>query len=100
MEEKINEHPRLEMMSPRKYTNVCLRYNPTPGIASDVNLNELNIKIRNELTDSGAFMISRSNIGDDVILRPVTSGPGINKEVVDELLDEVIRLGDLYSAEK
>lgn len=100
MEKKTVEHPRLEMMSPRKYANVCLRYNPTPGVVSDVNLNELNIKIRNTLTDSGKFMISRSNIKDDVILRPVTAGPGVDHQICDQLLEEIVRLGDKYSAEK
>lgn len=97
MEEKVREHPRLEMMSPRKYQNLCFRFNPTPGVVSDVNLNELNIKIRNTLTDSGKFMISRSNIKDDVILRPVTCGPDITEELCDELLAEIVTLGERFS---
>ena len=98
MEMKVREHPRLEMMSERKFQNICCRFNPTPGVVSDVNLNELNIKIRNTLTDSGKFMISRSNIKDDVILRPVTCGPDITEELIDELLAEIVTLGEQYSA--
>ena len=45
-------------------------------------------------------MISRSNIKDDVILRPVTCGPDIDNGVCDDLIDEIIRLGDKYSSEK
>lgn len=66
---------------------------------SDVNLNELNIKIRNTLTDSGKFMISRSNIKDDVILRPVTCGPDITEELIDELLAEIVTLGEQFSTD-
>ena len=45
-------------------------------------------------------MISRSNIYDDVVLRPVTSGPDITKKVVDELLKEIVAIGDSLMATK
>ena len=39
MENKIKAHPRLEMMSERVYANVTMRYNPTPGKKSKLDLN-------------------------------------------------------------
>jgi len=93
MEEQVHAHPRLEMMSTRKYANVCMRYNPTPGVDDD-KLNDLNAKIRQALQDTGRFMISRSNIGKHVILRPVTSHPGLTRKVLDDLLAEIVKIGD------
>lgn len=89
----MKEHPRLEMMSARRYANVCMRYNPTPGVDSD-HLNDLNAKIRQGLQDTGRFMISRSNIGKHVILRPVISNPGTTHKVLDDLLAEIVKIGD------
>jgi len=97
MEEKIHAHPRMEMMSPRKYLNVCLRYNPTPGKDSGVDLNALNAQIRQELYDTKKFMISRANIGKDVIMRPVITNPGITNQVIDDLCAEIVKIGDAIS---
>ena len=93
MEEMVHAHPRLEMMSVRRYANVCMRYNPTPGQDSD-NLNEINARIRAGLQETGRFMISRSNIGKHVILRPVTSNPGTTRKVLADLLAEIVKIGD------
>jgi len=50
LESLVREHPRLEMMSSRVFANVNMRYNPTPGKTSaDLDLNELNINLRNNL---------------------------------------------------
>jgi hypothetical protein len=42
---------------------------------------------------NGDFMISRSNIHDDVILRPVIANPKTSEETLDGLIDEVLRVG-------
>ena len=95
MEQKVIENPRLEMMSPREYVNICMRYNPTPGsLEHGLDLNAINGEIRNRLQESGKFMISRSNIGHDVILRPVTSNPNTSREIFDALLNECVKIGD------
>ena len=89
----MHAHPRLEMMSARRYANVCMRYNATPGVESD-SLNELNARIRQGLQETGRFMISRSNIFEHVILRPVISNPGTTREVLDDLIAEIVKIGD------
>ena len=90
LEDKINAHPSLEMMSSRMWTNVCFRYK-TEGASFD--LNELNTEIRNRLIQEGSFMVSRSNIGEDVILRMVVVNQNINRETLDRFLDRVIHHG-------
>ena len=86
----IEAHPSLEMMSSRVWTNVCFRYR-TEDASFD--LNELNTEIRNRLIQEGSFMVSRSNIGEDVILRMVVVNQNINRETLDRFLDRVIHHG-------
>jgi hypothetical protein len=72
-----------------------MRYNPDIGtIKSGDYLNDLNAKIRADLQATGKFMISRSNINDDVILRPVTSNPHLKQSNLDDMIAEIVKIGD------
>ena len=86
----IEAHPSLEMMSHRMWTNVCFRY-----LAEDdgVDHNELNTEIRNRLMKEGSFMVSRSNIGEDVVIRMVVANESINQSTLDRFLERVVHHG-------
>jgi len=91
LESKVTIHANLEMMSSRTWTNVCFRYRPTtPGI----DLNELNSELRARLMRNADFMVSRSNIGEHVVLRSVISNPGITQGTLDAFVEEVLRIGN------
>ena len=89
LESKVKQHSNLEMMSSRVWSNVCLRYT-----TANANLNHLNQQIRNRLVKAGNFMISQSKIGDETILRPVIANPHITEETIDDLVEEITRIGD------
>lgn len=89
LESRVKEHSNLEMMSSRFWSNVCLRYT-----TENANLNHLNQEIRNRLVKAGNFMISQSEIGDKTILRPVIANPHITEETIDDLVEEITRIGD------
>lgn len=101
LERAVQGHPELQMMSSRQWTNVCFRYRPlaaTGARASDeelrgTDLNGLNSQLRERLMRSGRFMISKANIGADVILRPVVANPLTTKATLDALLLEVVAIG-------
>ena len=78
------------MMSSRMWTNVCFRYTSRHDIA---NLNEFNSEPRTRLIEDGKYMISKSNIGDDVILEPVIANPSITTESLDGLIHEILKIG-------
>jgi hypothetical protein len=40
------------------------------------------------------FMVSRSNIGENVVLRSVISNPGITQGTLDAFVEEVLRIGN------
>ena len=91
LEMKIHGHASLHMMSSRIWTNVCFRFAPQ-GFQGD--LNELNTEIRSRLMQNGNFMVSRSNIGDDVVIRSVITNPKTSEQTLDDFLHELLRIGD------
>ena len=89
LEQKVNDSENLELLSTREWTNVCLRYNH-PGH----DLDNLNAKIREQIKINGNYMISRSTINDNVILRPIIANHSITRETIDGLIDEITTIGD------
>jgi hypothetical protein len=79
------------MMSSRQWTNICFRYDPQ---VEGTDLNALNIEVRERMMQGGQFMFSRANIGDDVILRLVISNPKVSEQSLDQLVDDIIKVGD------
>ena len=39
-------------------------------------------------------MFSRANIGDDIILRLVITNPKVSEQSLDQLVDDIIKVGD------
>jgi len=78
----IEHDDRFEMMSNRVWSNVCFRY------VSD-NPNEFNSALRKRIIERGRFMLSRSNIGNDVVLRAVISNSQVDESSLDELIEEI-----------
>jgi glutamate/tyrosine decarboxylase-like PLP-dependent enzyme len=91
LESLVLAHPHLEMMSTRMWTNVCFRLNPD-GFEGD--LNDLNSEVRKRVMHNGNFMISRSNIGDDVIFRAVIANPKISSNSLERLVEEISLLNE------
>ena len=77
------------MMSSRQWTNVCIRITD-----ASTDINEINREIRDRIVKSGNFMISQSNIGNNVILRPVIANPAVNTEQIDNLVAEIVSTGN------
>ncbi|DAC30001.1 MAG TPA: glutamate decarboxylase [Candidatus Poseidoniaceae archaeon] len=88
LESLVTESESLAMMSERNWTNICFRYE-----ADDVDLNELNTEIRNRLMREGIHLVSRSNIGDDVVIRAVVANPLIDESVLKALISAIERHG-------
>jgi hypothetical protein len=39
-------------------------------------------------------MISQSKIKDKTILRPVIANPGVSEETIDDLVEQIVEIGD------
>ena len=91
LQKSIEDHPSLEMMSSRMWTNVCFRYD---NGSTEIPLNDLNATLRHRLIQEGQYMVSRSNVGEDVVLRSVISNQGVDHDILDGFLEAVVRIGD------
>ena len=90
LESLINDHPDLELVCERTFTNVCLRYR---GVMSDENeINLFNEKLRQQMVRKGDFMVSLAKIGERTVLRPVICNPAIDFESLTGFIDEIIRI--------
>tara|TARA_B100000925_G_scaffold163014_1_gene122463 strand:+ start:142 stop:513 length:372 start_codon:yes stop_codon:yes gene_type:complete len=88
LENLVNESDNLSMMSDREWTNICFRYE-----VDGHDLNELNTEIRNRMMREGINLVSRSNIGDDVVIRAVVANPLIDEKVLRSLISSIEKHG-------
>ena len=65
----------------------------TPGHLDDDALNKLNSELRARLMKDGKFLVSRSNIGQNVVIRAVISNPGITEQIIDSLIEVILSHG-------
>ena len=78
-------------MSKRMWTNVCFRFTSE---RHELDLNELNTELRNRLIQEGSFMVSRSNIGEQVVLRMVVANQNVTRDSLDTFLERVVHHGN------
>ena len=90
LQQRIENHDALEMVSERMWTNVCFRY---VGNSPEEELNRLNAELRERLVQDGRFMVSRSTVGGKIILRSVIANRNITESSLDAFLDRVVTLG-------
>jgi glutamate/tyrosine decarboxylase-like PLP-dependent enzyme len=90
LELKVEETPELEMSSSRMWTNVCFRY---VGDTEPEHLNELNTELLNRLLNDGRFMVSKSTVKGQIILRSVISNNQISEQSLDAYIQRVVELG-------
>lgn len=90
LELKVEATPELEMASSRMWTNVCFRY---VGNTESEELNQLNAELRHRLLQDGRFMVSRSTIDGNIILRSVIANNQITEQTLDSYIDRVVELG-------
>jgi glutamate/tyrosine decarboxylase-like PLP-dependent enzyme len=81
----IEQQPEMEIMSTRKWTNVCFRMK-----SANIELNILNEQIRDEIMKRGKWMISKAMIDGQVILRPVIANSSITKKSLQGFIEECL----------
>ena len=90
LELKVESTPELEMASSRMWTNVCFRY---VGNTDSEKLNSLNDELRHRLLQDGRFMVSKSTIDEQIILRSVISNNQITEQSLDSYIEKIVELG-------
>jgi len=90
LESLVDNHPDLELVCKRAFTNVCLRYRGSISDENEINL--INEKIRQEMVRDGRFMVSLAKVGEKTVLRPVICNPAIDSESLTRFIDEIIQI--------
>ena len=90
LQQRIEKHDALEMVSDRMWTNVCFRY---VGESSEGELNRINAELRERLVHDGRFMVSRSTVDQKIILRSVIANRNITESSLDAFLNRVVSIG-------
>ncbi len=88
LEDLVTSSEHLFMMSEREWSNICFRFE-----IEGQNLNQLNTEIRNRMMREGIHLVSRSNIGEDVVIRAVIANPLIDEKVLRSLVETINRHG-------
>jgi glutamate/tyrosine decarboxylase-like PLP-dependent enzyme len=85
----VEGEEKLEMVSSRSWSNVCIRYT-SEGIDHDA----VNTELRDRLIRTGRFMVSSSVVDEKKILRPVIANPAVTREGITQFVAEIIQIGD------
>ena len=88
---KINERNNFELALEPDSNIVCFRF-IKPGVTG-VDVDNLNSKIRSKLLKDGEFYIVQTILNDMVYLRTTLINPTTNSQILDELFDEIERIG-------
>jgi glutamate/tyrosine decarboxylase-like PLP-dependent enzyme len=83
-EEKIKEHPRLELMAVRQSFTVCFRIKST---AADIN--QYNLAIRETLRKSGKSIVNFGYIGQDLSIRLVNANAEMEFKDLDQFFQNL-----------
>ena len=92
LEGLVVNHPDLELVCERAFTNVCLRYRGRQQDESGLNV--FNEKIRRKMMEDGRFMVSLAKVRDTTVLRPVICNPAVDSESLNRFVDEIIRVAN------
>ncbi len=92
LEGLVVNHPDLELVCERAFTNVCLRYRGSQQDESELNV--FNEKIRRKMMEDGRFMVSLAKVRDTTVLRPVICNPAVDSESLNRFVDEIIRVAN------
>jgi len=86
LEQKIADHPRLELMAPRTSINVCFRYSPENG----QDINDFNLRLRQKLAVDGICMVNYSYLQEKLVLRPVIANHELVRSDIDRFFENLL----------
>ena len=94
-EKIVRDHPELQLMAPVQSVNVCFRYVPAND---DIDLNRLNISIREKLRKDGKSFVNYAYLDGAVVIRLVIVNFALCAADIDSFFQEIISTGHACSA--
>lgn len=87
-EQRIDEIPELEMVTPRTSFNICFQYVVPQNLASD-----FNEKLRTCLYHRGITLIGLADVGSRRTLRLLIANTNVDKSSIDRFFEELVSTG-------
>lgn len=88
----VSETSQLDLVCKPGFTNVCIRYARTD--TSEETEDAITNTIRDELIQSGKFMITKAMIDGRPILRPVIANRAVDEKSLKDLIIQIQTIGD------
>jgi glutamate/tyrosine decarboxylase-like PLP-dependent enzyme len=82
-EQRVQRHPKLELMAPRQSFTVCFRYRAD----GNTDLSHFNRRLRDALRKSGRSLVNYGRIGDALAIRLVTVNAELDRSDIDHFFD-------------
>jgi glutamate/tyrosine decarboxylase-like PLP-dependent enzyme len=88
--ERIEAHPRLELVVPPTLSIVCFRYLPE---RSETSLDAFNKMLMEHVQADGEAFVTQAIVDGQFTLRVNVLHPGTFESDLDALIEEVVRIG-------
>ena len=92
----INAHESLELVTPRQSLNLCFQYIPKN---SQQNANDLTLKIRQALLETGVAMVNYAQIDDKTIFRLVICNNQTRQADIEAFFEALVTIGQRLEQE-
>jgi glutamate/tyrosine decarboxylase-like PLP-dependent enzyme len=85
-EQKVRNHPKLELLASPQSFSVCFRYKPD----YDTDLNQFNLELRESLRKSGKSIVNYGYIDKTLAIRLVTANAELNQSDIDLFFNNLL----------
>ena len=87
--QKVKDCPKLELVVPTQFLNICFRY--IPSNQSDVN--QFNLELRDRLVKSGKSLVNYSYLNGEIIIRLIVVNFEVNRVDIDQFFENFLKVG-------
>ena len=95
---KVEQSADLRLMNDVKSLNICFQVCPK-GISMDA-YNDITVRVRNHLMETGGPMVNYSYINSDLVIRLITANFELRKTHLDSFFDQINKAVDFILAKK
>jgi glutamate/tyrosine decarboxylase-like PLP-dependent enzyme len=95
-EQRVRQHPKLEMMAPRQSFTVCFRYHPD----GETDLDDFNLRLREALRKSGRSLVNYARLGEALVIRLVAVDAELDRSDIDGFFDLLLDSARLLERER
>ncbi len=94
-EERVKDHPKLELLAPRQSLTVCFRYH-----SNDIeDLNEFNFKLREKMRREGTSIVNYAYFNDMLTIRLIMANAETEQKDVDRFFATLVSTAEHFETQ-